>query len=235
MLLQIPQVLTPQQVAHCRDRLGAAAWADGRITAGHQSALAKDNAQVPENDPVARELGGMVLDALSRNPTFFSAALPQRIYPPLFNRYAGGQSFGFHVGLFFAFQQPGEDLPPLGAVIEQENRRMAVRAAWSDYFERNDVFVCPTNFTPAFPHDARPFDERTIATPDGERPYAQQPFWIAHASLPGLPAVAAPVGRTPGGLPVGVQILGPLYEDDTAITFAELLADLTGGFQPPPI
>ena len=97
MLLQIPQVLTPQQVAHCRERLSVAAWADGRITAGHQSALAKDNAQVPENDPVARELGGMVLDALSRNPTFFSAALPQRIYPPLFNRYAGGQSFGFHV------------------------------------------------------------------------------------------------------------------------------------------
>lgn len=97
MLLQIPQVLTPDQVAHCRDRLGAAAWADGRVTAGYQSAQAKDNAQVPENDPVSRELGGLVLDALSRNATFFSAALPQRIYPPLFNRYAGGQSFGFHV------------------------------------------------------------------------------------------------------------------------------------------
>ena len=97
MLLQIPQVLTPDQVAHCRDRLGAAAWADGRVSAGYQSAQAKDNAQVPENDPVARELGGLVLEALSRNATFFSAALPQRIYPPLFNRYAGGQSFGFHV------------------------------------------------------------------------------------------------------------------------------------------
>ena len=97
MLLQIPQVLTPEQVAHCRDRLATAAWADGRITAGYQSAQAKDNAQVPENDPVARELGGLVLEALSRNATFFSAALPQRIYPPLFNRYAGGQSFGFHV------------------------------------------------------------------------------------------------------------------------------------------
>jgi len=97
MLLQIPQVLTPDQVAHCRDRLGAAAWADGRVTAGSQSAQAKDNAQVLENDPVARELGGLVLEALSRNATFFSAALPQRIYPPLFNRYTGGQSFGFHV------------------------------------------------------------------------------------------------------------------------------------------
>ena len=97
MLLQIPQVLSPEQVAHFRARLATAAWADGRVTAGYQSAQAKDNAQVPENDPVARELGGLVLEALSRNATFFSAALPQRIYPPLFNRYAGGQSFGFHV------------------------------------------------------------------------------------------------------------------------------------------
>jgi len=97
MLLQIPQVLSPDQVAHCRDRLASAAWADGRITAGHQSAQAKDNAQLPEHDPVARELGALVLEALARNTTFFSAALPRRVYPPLFNRYAGGQSFGFHV------------------------------------------------------------------------------------------------------------------------------------------
>jgi len=97
MLLQIPQVLTSEQVAHFRDRLATATWADGRITAGYQSGKAKDNVQLPENDPVARELGALVLDALSRNATFFSAALPQRIYPPLFNRYGGGQSFGFHV------------------------------------------------------------------------------------------------------------------------------------------
>ena len=71
MLLQIPQVLSPDQVAHCRDRLASAAWADGRITAGHQSAQAKDNAQLPENDPVARELGALVLEALARNTTFF--------------------------------------------------------------------------------------------------------------------------------------------------------------------
>ena len=97
MLLQVPQVLTAEQVAHCRERLAQAAWADGRVTAGYQSAKAKDNAQLPETDPVARELGQLILDALARNPTFFSAALPQRIYPPLFNRYSGGQSFGFHV------------------------------------------------------------------------------------------------------------------------------------------
>jgi PKHD-type hydroxylase len=97
MLLQIPQVLTAEQVAHCRERLAQADWADGRITAGHQSAKAKDNAQLPEDSPVARELGTLVLEALARNSTFFSAALPKRIYPPLFNRYAGGQSFGYHI------------------------------------------------------------------------------------------------------------------------------------------
>lgn len=97
MLLQIPQVLSPEQVAHFRARLATAAWADGKATAGYQSAQAKDNAQLPENDPVARELGALILEALSRNATFFSAALPRRIYPPLFNRYGGGQSFGFHV------------------------------------------------------------------------------------------------------------------------------------------
>jgi PKHD-type hydroxylase len=97
MLLKIPQLLSTDQVANFRDRLAAAAWADGRATAGYQSAQAKDNAQLPEDDPVARELGQQVLEALARNPTFFSAALPKRIYPPLFNRYAGGQSFGYHV------------------------------------------------------------------------------------------------------------------------------------------
>lgn len=97
MLLHVAKVLAAEQVAHCRARLEQAGWADGRITAGHQSAKVKDNAQLPENDPVARELGPLILDALAKNPTFFSAALPQRVYPPLFNRYAGGQSFGFHV------------------------------------------------------------------------------------------------------------------------------------------
>jgi PKHD-type hydroxylase len=97
MLLHIADVLSAEQVAHFRARLAAAAWGDGRQTAGYQSAKAKDNSQLPENDPVAQELGGLVLDALSKNSTFFAAALPRRIYPPLFNCYRGGQSFGFHV------------------------------------------------------------------------------------------------------------------------------------------
>lgn len=97
MLLHIPNVLDGGQVAHFRQRLADAGWADGKLTAGYQSAQAKDNAQLPESDPVAKELGGLVLDALGRSPLFFSAALPRRIYPPLFNRYGGGQSFGFHI------------------------------------------------------------------------------------------------------------------------------------------
>ena len=97
MLLHIPDVLTADQVAQFRARLDAAPWGDGRVTAGHQSSKAKDNAQLPEDSAEARELGAQVLDALARNSTFFSAALRRRIYPPLFNRYAGGQSFGFHV------------------------------------------------------------------------------------------------------------------------------------------
>ena len=97
MLLHIPDILSAEQVASARAQLQAADWADGRITAGYQSAKAKDNAQLPEDSPIARQLGTAVLEALSRNSTFFSAALPKRIYPPLFNRYAGGQSFGFHV------------------------------------------------------------------------------------------------------------------------------------------
>ena len=97
MLLQIPDVLTREQVAQARQLLDAAEWVDGRVTAGHQSALAKDNMQLPEGHPVARQLGDAILAALQRNPLFISAALPLRVFPPLFNRYQGGQSFGNHV------------------------------------------------------------------------------------------------------------------------------------------
>ena len=97
MLLQVPQVLTPDQVARFRQFLDAAGWADGRITAGYQSALAKHNQQLPEDSPLAVELGEQVLVALQGSLLFLSAALPLKVFPPLFNRYAGGQSFGSHV------------------------------------------------------------------------------------------------------------------------------------------
>ena len=91
MLLQIPDVLTPAQVTEFRQALEQAEWVDGRVTAGHQSALAKDNAQLPEDHPTARKLGELVLAALERQPLFMAAALPLKVFPPLFNSYRGGQ------------------------------------------------------------------------------------------------------------------------------------------------
>lgn len=97
MLLKIPQVLTKAQVASCKQLLLDADWADGNVTAGYQSAQAKHNLQLPENSPAARQLGDLVLQALAQNKLFMSAALPLKIFPPLFNCYQGGQSFGVHV------------------------------------------------------------------------------------------------------------------------------------------
>ncbi len=97
MLLSIPEVLTPEQVREFRDALDTAAWIDGRVTAGHQSAQAKHNLQLAERDPLALRLGDIILSALDRNPLFVSSALPLKVFPPLFNRYSGGQHFGVHV------------------------------------------------------------------------------------------------------------------------------------------
>ncbi len=97
MLTTIPNLLTPEEVAHCRTRLASADWVDGKVTAGYQAQQVKRNAQIPENSPVARELGDLILAALARAPLFMSAALPLRVFPPMFNSYAGGQTFGAHV------------------------------------------------------------------------------------------------------------------------------------------
>jgi PKHD-type hydroxylase len=97
MLLTLPGVLNPDQIRHARRLLEGAGWADGRITAGHQSAQVKRNLQLPEGDPAARELGDLVLASLESNALFLSAALPKAVFPPLFNRYAEGMDFGNHV------------------------------------------------------------------------------------------------------------------------------------------
>jgi PKHD-type hydroxylase len=97
MLVHISEVLTPEEAAAARASLETADWVDGRVTAGYQSARAKDNLQLPEDHPLARELRERIVIALERNPLFMGAALPLRIFPPLFNRYEGGHSFGTHV------------------------------------------------------------------------------------------------------------------------------------------
>jgi PKHD-type hydroxylase len=97
MLLSIPNVLTTEQVAEARQLLESAEWVDGKVTAGYQSARAKDNVQIPEGHPAAKQVGEMIIKALGQNPLFLAAALPRQVFPPLFNRYSGGQSFGTHV------------------------------------------------------------------------------------------------------------------------------------------
>lgn len=97
MLLKIPQILSTELVQKFRQTLFDAQWTDGNVTAGYQSAKAKNNIQLPENSKEAIELGNCILSELSKNNTFMSAALPLKIFPPLFNCYQPGQSFGVHV------------------------------------------------------------------------------------------------------------------------------------------
>jgi len=97
MLITIENVLTTEQVQLARQKLAAAEWVDGRVTAGYQAQEVKRNAQVKEGSSAANELGELVLAALARSPRFISAALPLRVFPPMFNSYAGGQTFGTHV------------------------------------------------------------------------------------------------------------------------------------------
>src|SRR5580658_5671155 len=97
MLITIEKVLTPEQVKAARVKLATAQWTDGRATAGYQAQEVKRNAQIPEDSPVAVQLGEMILAGLARSPRFVSAALPLRVFPPMFNSYSGGQTFGAHV------------------------------------------------------------------------------------------------------------------------------------------
>ena len=97
MLQQIPGLLDANLAAQFRARLDAAQWDDGKVTAGHQASRVKHNRQLTEEHPLAKELGAVVLQRLAQNPLFTSAALPLKVFPPLFNRYEGGGHFGAHV------------------------------------------------------------------------------------------------------------------------------------------
>jgi PKHD-type hydroxylase len=97
MMIPIPDLLSPEDVARVRGLIDVAEWVDGNATSGPQSALAKRNRQLPESSAAAREAGAIVLDALGRSALFIAAALPLKIFPPLFNRYEGGETFGTHI------------------------------------------------------------------------------------------------------------------------------------------
>lgn len=232
-----------RSAADLRSALQVTAGPDGRAAAsGAWSLPAPRHRRLSEfrvgvvldhpNAPVTSEVGDRIADtlsALSHAGVTVVDGWPEGIDPVDVH-----ETFGFHVEMYFAFQGLAPTTATLTEFIERERRRMAVRAAWERYFENMDVFLCPVTFTPPFPHDSRPFEQRMIETKDGDRPYTDLSFWVSHASLPGLPAVSAPIGITARGLPVGLQVIGPQFEDDTPIKFAELLAEIVGGYERPP-
>jgi amidase len=159
-----------------------------------------------------------------------SLAVPDEEYERLRQRAAGSD--------------PGDRSPPvlwarhitqtardLNLVIE---RREHHAAAWAGFFQDHDVLLCPVMLTAAFPHTGGDPDERTVEVDGRPRPYADQFAWLQSIGVVHLPAVVAPIGLTAAGLPVGVQIVAPHLEDRTAIEFARLLAEVIGGYQPPP-
>lgn len=97
MLVPVPGLLNAEEVARLRAVIDHAEWVDGNLTSGHQAALVKNNRQLPETSESARQGGQVILDALARSPLFIAAALPLKIYPPMFNSYSGGQTYGMHV------------------------------------------------------------------------------------------------------------------------------------------
>ncbi|MGH8918280.1 MAG: amidase, partial [Actinomycetes bacterium] len=118
--------------------------------------------------------------------------------------------------------------------IEVDARRELHRRSWRALFTEFDAVVCPITPTPAFPHDHNPDPlERRIDIDGVEYPYFDQLVWAGLATMPGLPATAVPAGRSPEGLPVGVQLIGPMFSDRTPLRLAELLEQELGGFQPP--
>lgn len=108
MMLAIPDLLDQEGVARVRAIVDAGEWIDGNATSGYQSALAKKNEQIAEDSPAAKEAGRLVLDALGKSPLFIAAALPLKIFPPLFNRYRGGEAFGTHIDNAVRIHRPSE-------------------------------------------------------------------------------------------------------------------------------
>lgn len=118
--------------------------------------------------------------------------------------------------------------------IAVNEERAHARAAWRDLFQRHDVLLCPVVPTAAIPHDHGEMSQRTITVNGRPRPYLDLLGWAGLVGMAWLPATVAPAGRTAGGLPVGVQIVGPYLEDRTPIDFGRRLAEVVGGYEPPP-
>jgi len=190
-----------------------------------------------------------VITALER-----AGARPQPGWPAGYDLNAALENYMFLLGAFSFSEEPKaqqeaerkqheQNPSPYGAGAlssyaqwqERHFSQLAARARWQRYFEQIDVFLMPAGFTTAIHHDHQgDMTTRSIDTSDGKRPYMQLMPWMVTATLTGCPATVAPVGLTAAGLPVGIQILGPFWEDATPIEFAALLEQEIGGFKAPP-
>ena len=201
-------------------------------------------------DAEVRRVLEAALDALRRAGATLVEGFPAGVAPQ-----AAHDLYGFIMGAVMAVNLPpeerarraellraGERHPRIvGSVAThldyqfREEERLQMRGAFQRYFGQLDAFVCPVTFTAAFPHDhSMPLQNRSIQTSGGPRPYLDIEKWPCFANLLGLPATSAPVGRTASGLPVGLQIIGPAWEDATPIDIAAKLTREVGGFEPPP-
>ncbi len=163
--------------------------------------------------------------AALNNYLFLLAAFSEEFFPPPMLAAMKQTDSPFSAGIG----------APHSKWVQQDRLRLLARLAWQKYFESHDVFLCPVAIVPAFPHDPTPsMEARKLQTPEGPRPYLSLFSWASFATLAGLPATVMPIGKTASGLPVGLQIVGPLWEDATPIRFAELLSERLGGFSPPP-
>ncbi|WP_431952194.1 amidase [Nocardia lijiangensis] len=191
-------------------------------------ALAADGARVERHSPLLPDLTEAAMIYTQLTVSDVAAHYPVQIYEQLRTAAAGleaddqGRDAEWLRGTVFSHRD----------WIEANNRRELHRRGWRRLFAEFDVVVCPITPTPAFPHDHNPdFGERRMDIDGVGYPYGDHFVWAGVPTMPGLPATAIPAGRSPEGLPVGVQLIGPMFEDRTPLRLAELLEQKIGGFQ----
>jgi PKHD-type hydroxylase len=150
MLVTIPDLLTPKQVAYAREKLDAAKWADGAATAGVLAKQVKRNRQIDQNHPVGREIGAIIVKALSSNGTFLSAAQPLKVLPPKFNRYEGGEHYGAHIDNAIM------DIPNSGGLRMRADLSMTVFFSEPGEYDGGELRVLDT------------YGERAVKLPAGQ-------------------------------------------------------------------
>jgi amidase len=160
-----------------------------------------------------------------------SARMPDAVYQ---QAVADAASLPADDMSYFAQMQRGNSLPHR-TWLQLNEKRHRMRLAWDAFFQDYDLMLCPVAVTAAFPHDQEGLrHKRTIVVNNKKVPVVDQIFWAGYSCVTWLPATAAPIGLSPDGLPIGVQIIGPQYGDYSTIAFAKLLEWEYRSFEPPP-